>query len=32
MLEKDPTKRVTCEELKKDPWLNENRPDLSLEV
>ena len=32
MLEKDPLKRATCEELKKDPWLNKDRSDLSIEV
>jgi len=32
MLEKDPEKRATCEELKKDSWINHERADLSLEV
>jgi hypothetical protein len=32
MLEKDPNKRATCEDLKKDAWLNTDRIDLSIEV
>jgi hypothetical protein len=32
MMEIDPNKRPTCEELKKDLWLNKDRSDLSKEV
>jgi hypothetical protein len=31
MLEKDPNKRITIEELIKDEWINKERSDLSIE-
>ncbi len=31
MLKKDPTKRITVDQLKEHPWINENRTPLNIE-
>ena len=30
MLEKDPSKRITCKEIKKNEWLNKGKEDLKI--
>ena len=32
MLEKDPSIRITCKDLKNDQWINKNREDLNKPI